>query len=326
MWFRNLIVYRIPEGWNVSADALGEQLARLAFAPASSIDESSVGWAPPRADDPALVYEANRQFLLALRQEKKLLPAKVVAQFVRERVERIEAEEGFRPGRKRMKELKEAVRDELLPRAFSLSSDTRVWIDPAHGWLAIDCASQARADEVITLLVKAIDGFPARKLTVAEPAAGAMTAWLVTDEAPGGFTIDQDAELRAREGKATVRYANQALEHDDIARHTKAGKQCTKLALTWTDRVSFVLTEKLEIKRVRPLDVLTEQSDTSDIGESERFASDFVLMTGELSKLLADVVGALGGYAPEASPGAAAPATSAAPASTNPTAGGSPPF
>lgn len=298
MWFRNLIVYRIPADWNVSADALGAQLGRLAFAPASSIDESSIGWAPPRDGDDALVYEANRQLLLTLRQERKLLPAKVVAQFVRQRVERIEAEEGFKPGRKRMKELKEEVRDELLPRAFSLASDTRVWIDPKHGWLAIDAASQAKADEVITLLVKAVDGLPARKLTVADPVAGAMTAWLVSDEAPAGFTVDQDAELRAREGKATVRYANQALDHADVARHVEGGKQCTRLALTWADRVSFVLNEKLELKRIRPLDVLKEQSDTSDVGEDERFASDFVLMTGELSRLLADVVGSLGGFQP----------------------------
>lgn len=312
MWFRNLIVYRVPEGWDVSAQALGEQLSRVAFSPASSIEETSVGWAPPRAADAALVYEVNRQFLLTLRQEKKLLPAKVVTQFVKQRVERIEAEEGFKPGRKRLKELKEEVRDELLPRAFSLASDTHVWIDPVHGWLAIEASSAARADDVITLLVKAIDGFPARRLSVADPVAGAMTTWLVTDEAPAGFTVDQDAELRAREGKATIRYANQALEHDDIERHTKAGKQCTKLALTWSDRVSFVLNDKLELKRVRALDVLKEQSESSDVGEEERFASDFTLMTAELAKLLADVVECLGGLKPGAetgSPQASPPAS-----------------
>jgi len=300
MWFRNLIVYRIPEGWGLRPEALDAQLARLAFTPAASIDAASVGWAAPRPEDPSLIYALNGQWLLALRQEKKLLPARVIAQFVRQRVEQIEAEEGFRPGRKRMKELREEVRDELLPRAFSLTSDTRVWIDPARGWLAIDCASQTRADEVITMLVKSIDGLPARKLAVADSASGAMTAWLVEGEAPGGFTVDQDVELRARSGKATVRYANQALEQDDIARHTRAGKQCTRLALTWADRVSFVLTEKLEIKRIRPLDVLREQSDSSDVAEAERFASDFALMSGELGKLLASVVDALGGFAPQA--------------------------
>lgn len=297
MWFRNLIVYRVPEGWDVTGQSLSDQLQAQAFAPASSIEETSAGWVAPREGDPSLVCTVGRHFLMVLRQEKKLLPAKVVAQFVRQRAGALEEQEGFKPGRKRMKELKEQVRDELLPRAFSLASDTRVWIDPTHGWLAIDTASATKADEVITLLMKAIDGFPARRVSVAGSVAGEMTAWLVSGEAPAGFSIDQDAELKARDGKATIRYAHQSLEDDDIARHTKAGKQCTKLALTWADRVSLVLTDKLEIKRVRPLDILKEQAGdaSANADADERFEADMTLMTGELSKMLADIVDALGG-------------------------------
>ena len=151
------------------------------------------------------------------------------------------------------RELNERL-DELLPRAFSLSSDTRVWIDPVHGWLAVDTGSANKAGEIYSLLVKAIDGFPGRSLKVTASVPGEMTAWLTTGEAPAGFTVDQDAELKARDGKATVRFANQSLELDDVARHTKAGKHCTKLALTWESRISFLLTDKLEIKRIRALE------------------------------------------------------------------------
>lgn len=309
MWFKNLIVYRVPAPWDLSAEALDAQLQRLAFTPGSSVEETSIGWVPPREGDPALVYSVDRQMLIVLRQEKKLLPAKVVTQVLRQRVEKIEEEEGFKPGRKRMKELKEQVRDELLPRAFSLASDTRVWIDPVHGWLVVDAGSAGKAEEAFSLLVKAIDRFPARPLKVAGAPAGAMTAWLVSGEAPAGFSVDQDAELKARGGKATVRYANQSIEQDDIARHTKAGKECTKLALTWNDRISLVLTDKLELKRIRPLDILKETagSDGANADADERFAIDMTLMTGELAKLLADVVDALGGEAP-AGAGAEAPA------------------
>ncbi len=300
MWFKNLIVFRLPRNWAVSADALEERLRPQAFAPVAGLAEASIGWAPPREDDLRLVYPLGRQLLLALRQEKKLLPAKVVSQVLKQRVERIEEAEGFKPGRKRLKELKEQVRDELLPRAFTLSSDTRVWIDPAEGWLVVDAASAAKADDVFSLLVKAIDGFPARPLRVAGEVSTTMTAWLSSDEAPAGFTIDQDAELKARGGKATIRYANQSLEHDDIVRHTRAGKQCTKLALTWAGRVSFVLTDRLEIRRVRALDVLKESGAAADAGAGvdERFESDMTLMTGELGRLLTDLVEALGGEAP----------------------------
>lgn len=298
MWFKNLIAYKVPARWDIDVDSLADALLPQAFsAEGSALEEERVGWVPPFEGDPALVRSVDKQLLIVLRQEKKLLPAKVIAQVVKQRAEKIEEEEGFKPGRKRLKELKEAVRDELLPRAFSLSSDTRVWIDPVRGWLVIDAASAAKAELVFTLLVKAIRDFPARMLKVTDPVAGAMTAWLATGEAPAGFSVDQDVELRARDGKATVRYANQSLEAEDVARHVKAGKQCTKLALTWSDRVSFVLTDKLEIKRVRPLDVVKESlgSVGREGGAEERFDSDMALMTGELARLLEDVVDALGG-------------------------------
>lgn len=296
MWFKNLIVYRIPRGWDVSPESLDERLRDRAFAPASSIEERSAGWVPLREDASSLVHAVQGQMLVALREEKKLLPAKVVTQVLRQRAEQIEAAEGFKPGRKRMKELKEQVRDELLPRAFSLSNDTRAWIDRANGWLAVDAASAGRAEEVYELLGRCIEGFPARPLKVTGSVSGAMTAWLQADEPPPGFTVDQDVELKARGGKATVRYANQSLEQEDIARHVKAGKECTKLALTWAGRVSFLLTDRLEIRRVRPLDVLKEAAgEAGDAGADERFDSDMMLMTGELAKLLDDLVDALGG-------------------------------
>ena len=81
-------------------------------------------------------------------------------------------------------------------------------------------------------------------------------------------------------------------------RHTRAGKQCTKLALTWASRVSFVLTDRLEISRARALDVLKESSADAAVDADERFESDMALMTGEPSRLLAGLVEALGGEAP----------------------------
>ena len=80
-----------------------------------------------------------------------------------------------------------------------------------------------------------------------------------------------------------------------MRRHIQSGKQCTRLALTWADRVSFVLTEALDIKRIAPLDVLKENADALATNDDEKFDSDMMLMTGELAKLIDDLVQALGG-------------------------------
>jgi recombination associated protein RdgC len=65
--------------------------------------------------------------------------------------------------------------------------------------------------------------------------------------------------------------------------------------MTWNDRVSFVLTENLAVKRVAPLDVIKEQADGTLHDEAERFDADFALMAGELAGLLRDLTDALGG-------------------------------
>ncbi|HYD60348.1 MAG TPA: recombination-associated protein RdgC [Noviherbaspirillum sp.] len=295
MWFKNLQIYRLTAPWTLSSEQLEAALAPQTFAPCSSLDMQTQGWVSPR-DNGMLVHTVNRQMLLQLGTEKKLLPSTVINQVTKARAAELEEQQGFKPGRKQMKELKEQVTDELLPRAFSIQRSTRVWIDPVNGWLVVDAAGAAKADEVFKLLLKSLESLPFAALRTERSPLSAMTDWLAADEAPAGFTVDQDTELRSTgEGKATVRYVRHTLEPEDVRRHIASGKQCTRLAMTWADRVSFVLTETLAIKRVAPLDVLKENADASTQNEDERFDTDFALMTGELAKMIGDLVEALGG-------------------------------
>ncbi|MDY7546003.1 recombination-associated protein RdgC [Glaciimonas sp. CA11.2] len=295
MWFKNLQIYRIPAPWAISSDQLEAFLSKQAFAECSSLEMQSQGWISPR-DNGMLVHVVNRQLILALGTEKKLLPATVINQVTKARAAEIEEQQGFAPGRKQLKDLKEQVTDELLPRAFSIRRTTWVWIDPVNGWLVVDASSPAKAEEVLKLLLGSVDKLQVSGLRTVHSPLTSMTDWLVADEAPSGFTVDQDTELRANgEGKATVRYVRHTLEAEDVRRHIAAGKQCTRLAMTWADRISFVLTEGLAVKRIAPLDVIKEENDVSSINDDERFDSDLTLMTGELNKLLSDLVFSLGG-------------------------------
>lgn len=296
MWFKNVQIYRLPAPWAITAADLEAALSSHQFKPAGSNELLRMGWGSPRANG-SLVHVVNRQMLFQLRTEKKLLPTSVITQVAKARADEMEEQQGFRPGRKAMKELKERVADELLPRAFPILSNTWCWIDPVNGWLAVDTASPSRADDVVRLLLKSVARMPLESLRVKRSPCSVMTAWLEHDEAPYGFTIDRDTELRATgESKSAVRYVKHTLEVDDIRRHIKSGKQCTRLAMTWNDRISFVLTENLSIKGIAPLDVIKE-NDVTTRDDVERFDNDMMLMTGELAKLLADVVEALGGEA-----------------------------
>lgn len=299
MWFKNLQLYRLSLPVNLTAESLNQALAKLVFSPSTSMDMQNHGWASPRDND-LLVHAVNGQMLIMLGTEKKLLPASVINQVCKAKAAELEEQQGFKPGRKQMKDLKEQVIDELLPRAFSIRRNTWAWIDPVNGWLVVDAASPARVDELLKPLLKVVNDLPLHSLRVAQSPVAAMTSWLAADEAPAGFSIDQDTELRsAGEDKAAVRYVSHTIDPDDVRRHIAAGKQCTRLALTWADRISFVLTESLAIKRVTALDVIKENSDSKMHNEEERFDSDFVLMTGELNRMLGDLVAALGGEAPQ---------------------------
>lgn len=296
MWFKNLQVYRLPAPWAYTPEQLEEALKPFSFVPASSNELMRQGFDSPRGNG-QLVHVVNKQMLIVLGTEKKLLPASVINAVANAKADELEEQQGFRPGKRAMKELKERVADELLPRAFPVRTNTFCWIDPVNGWLVVDASSPSRADDVIKHLLKAVDRMPLQSLRVQRSPVAVMTAWLETDEAPFGFTVDQDTELRATgESRAAVRYVRHTLEPDDIRRHIKVGKQCTRLAMTWYDKISFVLTEALAIKSVKALDVLRE-NDSVSRDNNERFDNDMLLMTGELSAMLADIVACLGGEA-----------------------------
>jgi recombination associated protein RdgC len=94
-----------------------------------------------------------------------------------------------------------------------------------------------------------------------------------------------------------VRYVRHALDGKEIAEHIAAGKTVTRLGMTWHDRVSFVLTEPLQLKRHAFLDVLKEAAEQQAEGGDDFFEANFALMSGELAALLADLAEALDGEA-----------------------------
>jgi len=73
--------------------------------------------------------------------------------------------------------------------------------------------------------------------------------------------------------------------------HIRAGKLPTRLAMTWQGRVSFVLTEGLQLRRVALLETEQQESQRSD----DDFDADVALTIGELSQMLPDLIAALGG-------------------------------
>ena len=297
--FKNVMVYRMVSAWTMTQAQLEEALQPARFLACGASQEKSVGWIEPRGEEHGpLVEVVGGHWLLRQMLEVRSVPGAVVKRKVEEQVKQIETNTGRKPGRKEIRDLREDARMTLLPMAFTKQGSTNVWINPKARLLVLDTGTQARADELMTALVKAIDGLVVQLLDTRTSPAVAMAHWLESQEAPRGFSVDRECELKAPdESKAVVRYTRHALDTDEVRAHIAMGKLPTRLALTWNDRVSFVLTEALQIKKLAFLDVVLEgapASPTADAKDSG-FDTDAAIATGELSGLIPDLLEALGG-------------------------------
>ena len=298
MLFKNLQVFKLHPGFLPGAQEMNAQLERGRFVPCGNQDPASRGWVSPRSGD--LVHMAGGQWLLCLQSEVRLLPADVVNAEVKKRAAHIAEEQGYPPGRKALRELKDRVTEDLLPAAFRRQRKTHVWIDPVNGWLGVDASSSQKAEDVLEHLRLCLDTLPLSLVNTNKSPVSAMSDWLASGEPPEGFTIDKECEVKATdETKAMVRYVRHSLDGEDVRTHLAAGKFPTRLGMTWDDRLSMVLTEKFEIKRLAFLELAMKDAYATAQDMDEEFDADLVLMAGEFGRLLPALVNALGGYVPE---------------------------
>ena len=301
--FKNALVYRIEHWAPPTLTEMEERLSGARFIECGATQPESAGWVAPRGNKHAALAESiGGQVVFKLCTETKAVPGDVVKSQVEVQLDAIEKETGRRPGAKRAREVKEAVVHSLLPRAFPKRADTLVWLNPAAQLVWVGAGSTKKADAVVTRLIELLGGGLKLSLlqTVLSPVT-AMAMWLTDKDAPAGFSIDRECELKQPDSeKASVRYARHTLDIDEVGEHIKQGKLPTQLAMTFAGRVSFVLTEALTLKKIQLLDGVLEGSQPAAQSgkggqDDSGFDADVALSTGELRLLMPALIDALGG-------------------------------
>ena len=299
---KNAILYRIDPTWVMPHIlAVEEALGAARFDHCGPTQTESFGWVEPRGEKHApLIEKVGSHYIVALRTEIRSVPASAVKEMLEARVAKILEETGRKPGTKQKKELKEEITLELLPRAFTKTSITKLWIDPEAKTLVVGAGSVSKADKVTSSLIHSFSvadsGLSLHLIGTNISPSTAMSGWLSTQEAPYNFSVDRECELKLPDSeRSAVRYSRHALEIDEVVEHIRQGKVATQLAMTWNGRVSFVLTDTMLVKKIEFLDVVM---DSKAKGVDGGFEADVAIATGELSKLIPDLLEALGGELP----------------------------
>ena len=289
MWFKNLTLFRLDEQELPVDAALAEVMATRRRPDCGPLEAFSVGFVSPFGPThEGLLHSLAGYDLVALGQEKRVLPPAVVNEVVADKARAIEEESGRPPGKRRRKELAEAAMTELLPKAFIVRSTTLAYIDRAQRLLAVDTTSDKTAEAVATEMREALGSFPAIPLATEGDPTVLLTAWLAGSEPlPADFELGEECELRDPGDTHTVISARgQDLTAEEIREHLKSGKQVSRLGLIFDERLSLVLDAQLKVRKLKFLDLIQEKLGDSDgRGAEAELDARFALMTHELTRL-----------------------------------------
>lgn len=300
MWFRNLQIYRLGRPFELSPEDLHDRLQDKGFQGCGRLEPAASGWAPPLGrHGELLVHAADACLMVCLRKGEKIIPPGVVNQMLDERVADIEAAEGREIYRRERRRLKDEILHDLLPLALTRHSDLFAYIDTRNRLIVVDAPAAARAEDLISRLRDTLGTFKATPLDSKESASVIMTHWLKGAPMPADFELGESCELKHPDpagGQVSIR--GQDLTSGEVRNHLTHGKYAVRLALSWKERLSFVLHDDLSVRRLKFEDVIREpEGDTGEDDYATRFDRDFSLMTLELAAFIPQLLGSLGGEA-----------------------------
>lgn len=270
MWIKNIVTFLGKQPFTLSAAELDEVLDANRCQPCGSQTPRTEGFVPPLKGQSQMVYAADGFLYFTYQETARLLPGPVIRELLDEKVAHIEEEEGRKVSRKEKAEIKEQLTFELMPRAFTRSRRTSVLFDSERNRWLVDVSSANRAEEVMACLRKALGSLP-----LAYPAANTAphsrySHWLQErGSVPEGYTLGDRCELKGvKDEGAAVRFTAVDLGQAEILAHLDTGMVVTRLNLAWQDALELDVNDSLEIKRVRPLDVLRENLDALDADDA----------------------------------------------------------
>lgn len=295
MWYKNAIIYLLPDGWQLEA-GFAEKLEQAAFTPCMGLDWFSEGFAPPTPFSSDFVFTAQNSNRVCLKHEEKVLPSATVRDLVNGKVAEIQEAEARNVWYEEKQQLKEQIVDDLLPRALTQSRRTEAIFDTERGYLLVNEASNKRAEQMLIKLREALVGLKVVMPHTQESPSSLMTEWLLQGHAEGGFELGYNVLLQGvGDVVPKVKISKKDLTHPEVIQHAKNGMKVVKLELEWREQIRFTLTQNFALKRIQFLDVLQEEAEQGDDTASLMFSSQ-IIMVEALGEMINELVNLLGGW------------------------------
>ena len=301
MLLKQLICYRLKVPVHLTLDQWEEKLCVQAFRTCGKMEERTLGWVAPIPGGKCLVHQSSDCILLAACQEERLLPAKVIQEAVTMRVDEIQETESRRVFRKERLQLKEDIRLQLLPQAFTQRKTYALYLDQQSQLLVIDASSFKVAEMLVNKLRSALGTLPVQLVKMQLEPIQVMTQWVQqASTLPSEWQLGEECELiDPIEGGGVIRCKRQALSSQEILQHIASGKLVSKLAIEWTGFLSGVLQEDLSIKRLKfsEMSELNALKEHGHVDEKMKMDTHFSLVALSMRRFLHTLFSALGGFA-----------------------------
>jgi recombination associated protein RdgC len=297
MWFRNARPYKLPGRLGIDAGELSQRLSRRPFQSCRPSQPTSSGWVAALSDEATdFVHKAGDYWLVRLQREERLLPASVIRSEVNSRIQEIQTGQGRRVQRKERLDIVDEVTQDFLPRAFTKLQHLEALINDKAGWVWVNTASAARAEDLLSLLREGLGNLPVTLPDTQKSPVVIMSQWVLNGGLPEGLSLGGDADLEdPQEEGGVVRARGVYLESDEIRGHIESGKQVVRLALSWHDQVDFVLDKDLSIRRIRFSDELKDVNEELHEDVLARRDADCLLMGETLETLQTAIANQFGG-------------------------------
>lgn len=296
MFPKNLIVYQCALNAQEISKITEELLTTRAFVDCAKDQAAASGWVPPLGGETtALMHQSNGCIWFKMKIQEKNIPGAVVREELSKRVKQLETVENRKVSSREKKDLREQIEFELLPHAFPKNKFIDGWLDTNSMRLFVAASSSAQAERFTALLRKTLFSLPIQAPETKTSPAFAMTNWLTEEVAPAKFFLGEECKLFSQgEDKSSATFKKHGLLTDEVKTNLSNGKLVSQLGLEWNSKIRFVLTEDLQLKRIKFMDVFTEKVNEQDPQSyAEKLDVEFTLMSGEVRALVSDLLLAL---------------------------------